>query len=369
MRQRIAFSYSSQAVLASCRNVLTLGAFSNHGRTGIVEKAVGFLFFVLFLSLLSSVTAAFAEVAVEGRATLFYTDDVALFSATRRLSVHEDPTQPALDTALTGKGSDMVFEPDVIVSKAIASSWGKTVFSVKAQGFIYAVNPRFNQASVGVQAVHSFTPDTAIRLRYYTAPDQLLGDNEERRSGTHSVQEERVTSHIGSIRFDQRLSENWELRVLGRVGSRNYNEAFAERDTTFWTVGPHLDWRVTDRFKLFLGYHYERGLADGRNQPQFRDDTSYINHFVSAGVEAKVVERLEMELGFHFERNNWTSAIVGDERYGAHETILQGEMMFFYRLTDQARLTFGFQRSQRRQSFEHESVFNTNVSVGATYRF
>jgi hypothetical protein len=332
-------------------------------------KAVGFLFFVLFLSLLLSETRALAEVTVDGRATLFYTDDAALFSATRRLSAHGDPTQPALDTSLTGKGSDMVFEPDLIVSKLITSSWGKTALSVKAQGFIYAVNPGFNQASVGLQVLHSFTPDTAIRLRYYTAPDQLLGENEERRSGTHSIQEERVTSHVGSIRFEQRLSENWEVRILGRVGSREYNEAFAQRDTTFWTIGPHVDWRVAERLKLFIGYHYERGLADGRNQPQFMDDTSYVNHFVSLGLEAKLLERLEMELGAHFERNNWTSAIAGDERNGAHETIFQGEMMFFYRLTDQARLTCGFQRSQRRQSFEHESVFNTNVSVGAAYRF
>ncbi|MGA6826365.1 hypothetical protein ACO9S2_02005 [Nitrospira sp. NS4] len=348
---------------------MMVGAHSEQGRTNAGEKAISLLFFVLFLSLFLCETTALAEVTAEGRATLFYTDDVALFSATRRLSVHGDPTQPALDTSLTGKGSDMVFEPDLIVSKLIASSWGKTTLSVKAQGFIFAVNPRFNQASVGLQALHSFTPDTAIRLRYYTAPDQLLGDNEERRSGTHSLQEERVTSHVGSIRFEQRLSENWELRILGRVGAREYNEAFAQRDTTFWTIGPHLDWRVAERLKLFLGYHYERGLADGRNQPQFEDDTSYVNHFVSLGLEAQLLDRLEMELGFHFERNNWTSAIEGDERHGAHETIVQGEMMFFYRLTDQARLTCAFQRSQRRQSFEQESVFNTNVSVGASYRF
>jgi len=348
---------------------MIVAAHSEQGVISATDMAIGRLFFVMVLSFLLFETPAFAEVAVEGRATLFYTDDVGLFSATRRLSVHEDPTQPALDTSLTGKGSDMVIEPDLILSKLIASSWGKTVLSVKAQGFIFAVNPRFNQASVGVQAVHSFTPDTAIRLRYYTAPDQFLGDNEERRSGTHSVQEEHVTSHIGSIRFDQRLSENWEVRILGRVGSRTYNEAFAERDTTFWTIGPHLDWRVTERLKLFLGYHYERGLADGRNQPQFKDDTSYVNHYVALGLEAKVMERLEMEFGLHFERNNWTSTIVGDERNGGHEKIFQGEMLFKYRLTEQLGLTAAFQRGHRSQSFEHETVYNTNVSVGATYRF
>ena len=263
----------------------------------------------------------------------------------------------------------MVFDPDLQVSKLITSSWGRTDLSIRGQGFIYAVNPRFNQASMGLEALHAFTPDTAIRLRYYTTPDQLLGDNEEHRSGTHSLQEERVTSHIGSIRFEQRLSENWEVRHLGRVGSRQYNEAFSQRDTMFWTIGPHVVWRVVDRLKLFLGYHYERGLADGRNQVQFKDDTSYVNHYASFGLEAELVERLELELGVHYERNNWTSSIVGDERNGGHETVVQGEMALLYRLTEQAGLRLGFQRSQRRQSFEHEIVHNTNVSVGATYRF
>jgi len=343
--------------------------FLMRGRRQTKKGAIALLCLAAFASVLLCETRALAEVTVNGSANLFYTDDVALFSATRRLNLHGDPTQPALDTTLTGKGSDMVFDPDLQVSKLITSSWGRTDFSIRGQGFIYAVNPRFNQASVGLQALHAFTPDTAIRLRYYTTPDQLLGDNEERRSGTNSLQEERVTSHIGSVRLEQRLSENWEVRILGRVGARQYNEAFAQRDTTFWTIGPHVVWRVADRLKLFLGYHYERGLADGRKQPQFKDDTSYVNHYASFGLEAELVERLAMELGFHYERNNWTSDIVGDERNGGHETVVQGEMAFLYRLTEQAGLRLGFQRSQRRQSFEHEIVHNTNVFVGGNYRF
>ncbi|HKQ34306.1 MAG TPA: hypothetical protein VJT11_03280 [Nitrospiraceae bacterium] len=319
--------------------------------------------------LLATAAPAMADWSATAGGALFYTDDVALFSATRRLNLHGDPTQPALDTSLTGKGSDMVFEPDLRVAKSFTSSWGRTDLSVKAQGFIYTMNPQFNQASAGIEALHAFTPNTAIRLRYYAAPDQLLGNNVEHRSGTDSLQEERVTSQIGSVRFEQRLSQNLEARLLGRVGTRQYNEAFAQRDTTFWTIGPHVVWRVVDRVKLFLGYHYERGLADGRNQVQYKDDISYFNNYVSLGLEAELMERLAMELGLHYERNNWTSSIVGDERNGGHETVVQGEMMFLYRLTEQTQLTCGFQRSQRRQSFEHEVVHNMNVSVGALYRF
>ena len=52
----------------------------------------------LFIAISSS---AFAELKVEGTGILFYTDDVGLFSATRRLSRDGDPTQPAIDTRLT----------------------------------------------------------------------------------------------------------------------------------------------------------------------------------------------------------------------------------------------------------------------------
>jgi hypothetical protein len=126
----------------------------------------GFLFAVA--AMLATISPAAAEWSVTASGSLFYTDDVALFSATRRSGIDGDPSQPVLDTSHTGFGSDMVFEP-------------RTAFSIKPQGFIYTLNPEFSQASVAVEALHSFTPNTAIRLRYFTAPDQLLGMSEERR--------------------------------------------------------------------------------------------------------------------------------------------------------------------------------------------
>jgi hypothetical protein len=145
--------------------------------------------------------------------------------------------------------------------------------------------------------------------------------------------------------------------------------SFSERDTTFWTIGPHVVWHVTHRVALLLGYHYERGLADGREQPQFKDDVSYINNYVSLGLEAELTERLSLEFGAHFERNNWTSDIAGDERKDGHETVVQGEVTAKYRLTERFALMCGFQRSQRKQSFEPETVHNTNAFLGASYLF
>jgi hypothetical protein len=310
---------------------------------------------------------AAADWSVNAVGDLHYTDDVALFSATRRLDLHGDPTQPVLDSVLTGKGSDMVFEPDLNVAKSFASQWGRTEVSVRGQAFVYTINPRFNHASVGIQALHEITPDTKIRVRFYSTPNLLLGDNESKR--TDSLEEERVTSHIGSVRLEQRLSNNWELRLLARYGARLYNEDFAQRDTTFWTIGPHLVWHMTEHITLVLGYHYERGLADGRNQPALQDDVSYINHYGALGLEAEVTERLGIELGFHYERNNWTSGIEGDERKGGHETVVLGEINARYRLSHQWAALIGFQRSQRKQSFEEGLVHNTNVTIGASYQF
>lgn len=116
----------------------------------------------------ASSAAAQSSATVQGN--LFYTDDVALFSATRRLNLHGDPTQPVLHTSLTEKGSDMVFEPDLLATKSFTSQWGRTELSFRGQAFVYAVNPRFNHGSFGVQMLQESTPNTRVRLRYYTTP-------------------------------------------------------------------------------------------------------------------------------------------------------------------------------------------------------
>ncbi|SLM49078.1 conserved exported protein of unknown function [Nitrospira japonica] len=313
--------------------------------------------------------AASAETNFEGRALLFYTDDVGIFSATRRLTRDEDPTQPALDSILTNQGSDVVFEPDAIARTSVDNRWGTTHLSIRGQGFIYAENPRYNHGTLKVQALQAFTPDTHLLLRYYYAPNLFLGENEDRRPGGEGLVNEVVTSQIASARIEQRLTKDVEVRLLGRVGIRRYNDAFAQRDTNFWTIGPHVEWRVSERVKLGLSYHYERGLAEGRNEPQLRDDVSYVNNYVSADVDVELMERLSLSAAFHYERNDWTSGIVGDIRNGAHEDVIQGEVMLIQQLTESIRAMAGFQRSNRKQSFEPDAIKNTNVAFGVAAVF
>lgn len=312
---------------------------------------------------------AWAEWSVDGRGILFWTDDVGIFSATRRLSRNDDPTQPALDTELTGQGSDMVFEPGLIIRKRFGNRLGDTALSLRGQGFVYAVNPEFSHGTLRLDALHAFTPKTRLLLRYYYAPDLLLGENEDRHTTPATEADEILTSNIFVARLDRTLTSTLEVRLLGRYGIREYNDAFEQRDTTFWTIGPHLEWRLVPRVKLGLGFHYERGLADGREQPQVRDDVSYINYYGTGDLEIEVTESLSLELSFHYERNDWTSNIVGDPRQGAQETIVQGDVVLFYRLTNTITAFTGFQRSHRQESFEPEGVENTNVGVGISATF
>ncbi len=246
--------------------------------------------FWMGISILAMILPAQAEWSVTADGNLYYTDDVALFSATRRSNIDGDPSQPVLDVSRTGFGADMVFEAGFLISNAITTGLGRTAFSIKPQGFIYAVNPEWSQVSVAAEALHSFTPSTALRLRYYAAPDQLLGNSEVSRHEPEVFANERVTSHVGYMRLEQRLSENWEFRFQGRVGKWLYNDAFARRNTMFWTIGPHLFWRATEHLKLFAGYHYERGLASGRHEFEPEEDLSYVHHFVALGPIAKRVQ-------------------------------------------------------------------------------
>lgn len=334
---------------------------------GLMSMVTGL---IMFLGSTSPVFAAAPKMgwSATGGGSLFYTDDVALFSATRRSSLDGDPSQPVLDVSRTGIGKDMVFEPYVRLSRLIPSSLGETELSVRVRGFIYATNPEFSQGSMYLEAIHGFTPHTVLRLRYFTVPDQLLGLTELHGS-EDNLQDMRVTSHLGTVRLDHRLSKHWEIQLFGRAGIRNFNDPFVQRDTLLWRVGPHLVYHMNHHARVILGYHYERGLAEGRHEAELHDDASYVHHFASIGVEMDLMEHLELELDFHYERNNFTAGNPEDERFNGHENIFLGSGRLSYQMTDHTALTLMVQRSNRQISFHHTHDFNTNVSMGAVYRF
>ncbi len=323
--------------------------------------------------------AAAGDWSLTTHGTLFYTDDVAVFSATRRLTLDGDPTQPALDNRLTGQGADGVFEPMLNVAHSFVSAYGTSTFDLQGQGFVFLDQNRFNQGTLRLQATQDFSPKTTLLFRYYLNPDMYLGENEVRLPGLHNreghiaeepeLASERVTSQIGTLRVQQVLTEGVALRLMSRFGSRRYTEQFAERNLNLWTLGPHLEWRIIEPVKLVLGYHFERGTAAGRNQPFLADDVSYVNHYASTELEFELLENLMLITGLHFECNIWTSGIPQDERYGAYETIWQGEALLIYRLTETTKLYGGVQHSSRSENVSSSSILNTNVALGVQTHF
>ena len=196
---------------------------------------------VLMVGVWSIADAADWSTIAESR--FLYTDNVFELSAARRLSLGEDPSQPTIVPA--NKPSDVVWEPSVDVRRTSTSSLGTTEFSAKAHGFVYTDHSIFNHGNYRLQLKQHLSSDTSVLLRYRYIPNLFLGPNIERRSGNRLIEEERVTSHIWRVQAEHRLTDAWTVTGVARYGLRLFNEVFAQRDTTFWTVGPQAAWRTS----------------------------------------------------------------------------------------------------------------------------
>ena len=340
-----------------------------------VWVALGFLLGCIGLPLFADETDGPGATA---RGALYYTDDVAIFSATRRLSLNADPTQPALDDRLMGQGADGVFETALNLSSEFASAYGKTRLDATGDGFIFMTRTQFTHGTLRLQARHEFNEETALNFTYYFSPDLYLGENLVRKpipvqgvaaEGEGLFAAEVLSSHILSVRLDQALTRDIVFQVLGRYGLRDYDPAFSERDLSLWTLGPHLEWSLSPALRWVIGYHFERGLADGRFQPWLADDVSYDNNFVSTELEYDFAERYQLSLGLHYEVNDWLSRQVADERYGTYENVYQGEVLLKHSLSDATQLYGGFQYSYRTVNTDFSDITNVNVSMGVEVKF
>lgn len=173
--------------------------------------------------------------------------------------------------------------------------------------------------------------------------------------------------HRAGRRYGGRTGGGREAGILLALGF--YDGLFAERDTRLWTVGPHLEWAITPRVDMTLGYHYERGLADGRHAPQFNDDISYINHYVSWELGIRLTGKTSVAIGLDYERNDFTSELAADDRRGSREDVYQGDVKLRHAVADAMALTVGVQRSQRETTPDRRSVSDINVWIGGDYQF
>jgi hypothetical protein len=302
---------------------------------------------------------AHAEWSAEVNNSTYYTDDVALFSVTRRLSLKDDPTQPTVDRP--SQGGDFVYEPGATLEWQGENTLGKLLMAMDASGYIFADQSAFSQ---------TFTNEAKISLHYNFVPDLFLGKNAFRQAnGEESEFDEKLTNHYWSLRFDQPLTSNLTVRLLGRYGLRNYNEPFQHRDTQFWTLGPHLEWVINQDMELLVGYHYERGTAAHQRAAHFPDDVSYINHYASAEFKIRLLEKLTGIFIFDYETNGFTSRRINDEHLGASENVYQGEIELLYELDGAATVKLGWQHGSRKLTTEQQSIKNNNVWLGLDYVF
>ncbi|MFO0706751.1 MAG: hypothetical protein U0412_07855 [Nitrospira sp.] len=323
---------------------------------------------VLVAVLAAKPEPAIAEWSAIAESRVLYTDNVFELSSSRRLALAEDPSQPAVVSVT--KPSDVVWEPSLdLRHRSRPTTLGDTEFSIKAAGFLFTDNPIFNHGNYRIQLKQSLDQDTSVLVRYRYVPNLFLGPNTERRTGLRLPEEERVTSHIWRVQLERRLSDTLIGTVVGRYGLRQFNDAFAERDTAFWTVGPQVEWFVTPRVTMTLAYLFEQGLADGHEQTQFKDDVSYRQHFASIGASVKIADPWVVALAYAYRRKEFTSEIVGDSNRGVVDTTHQGSAELQCQLSHAALLTLGVQRSQRVSTNASRDFFNTNMSLGIQYRF
>lgn len=331
-----------------------------------VFPLVCFPLFLGFSALLLMPHRAMAQWSAIAEAKVSYTDDVTNFSAARRLKFSEDPSQP---TGLPSQLSDVIWDPSLEVIRSTSSTLGPSEFSIKAHGFIFTNNPIYNHGDFRAQFKQGLSPDTSLLLRYRNVPNQFLGPNIERRTGNNLIQEERMSSQTVRAELEHRVNKAWTLTLIGRAGLRAYNDAFAERDTKFWTLGTQVQYAVNARVVLALGYLYELGLADGRGNTQFNDDVSYRLHAVSAGTDLTLTESLSLHLAYIYRRKDFTSELIGDTHLNRHDDSHQGLAEFRYRLTSAVNLSASFQRTQRTSTVVTKDFNDTIYSLGSSYRF
>lgn len=323
---------------------------------------------VLIVVLLMRNSLALAEWQFKADNAGYYTDDVALFSATRRLSLKDDPTQPNIDK--TGQGSDFIYEPSLEAEWIGHNSFGEISFAADAGGYVFTNQTAFTHGLFDFEVAQSFETETKLSLHYNFVPDLFLGKNTFMQpTGEESEHDETLTSHYWSFHIDQKLANDFTFRLLSRYGLRNYNEPFVHRDTQFWTIGSHLEWDINEKVAFLMGYHYEKGRAEHHRAAHFPDDLSYTNHYASGELKVKLLEKLTTNLIFDYEHNASMSQREEDERFGANENIYQGEIELEYELTHATQLKLGWQHGNRRLSTEMANVKNNNVWLGFEYKF
>lgn len=314
-----------------------------------------------------------SEWNAEFGSSIYHTDDIGLFSVTRRLSLLEDPTQPVVDRP--DQGSDFIYEPNAELTWSNHNSFGEFEAGVDVGGYVFVDHSDYTHGFYELHIGQTFFTGTEITFAYEYVPDLFLGKNDilagesEQEGEDEELFSERLSSHVWTTHINQHLTEQLTFRLLGRYGLRNYDAPFQYRDINFWTVGPHLEWEFAPGYELLIGYHYERGYTNKHNARQLQDDISYINHYTSAELKIPLLEKLSAVLIFDYEHNTFTSNFDEDVHRNAAENIYQGEIELLYELSHETTIKAGWQHGNRKFDFEDKNVRNNNFWLGIEYGY
>lgn len=327
------------------------------------------LFLLIYFSILSS--ASNAEWHTGADFSTYYTDNVSLFSATRRLSVEEDPTQPIVDEP--EQRSDFIYEPQAYIKWLTKNQLGELQVSFDAGAYVFQDASEYTHGFFQLEVSQTLAENTRLELIYDYVPDQYIGPKamvtNQHSHSEHEEAEEKLDSHVWSIQVEHELSEHFMLRGLVRYGIRDYTEPFTYRDTQFFTVGSHLEWIISPNIELLVGYHFERGYTDRSQTKQYNDDIGYINNYASAELIVKLMPKLKMKMAVDYEHNDFTSPHTHDIHFNGNENVYQGELEMLYEINHALTLKAGWQHGTRKLNYESHWVDNNNGWIGAEYHF
>jgi Putative beta-barrel porin 2 len=327
-----------------------------------IAKQVALIFLLLCTQL------AHADWRAKLGTNSYFTDDVALFSVSRRFSLKDDPTQPSVDHPQ--QGSDFVFEPYAEIEWTGKNNWGELLVSLDAAGYLFSQKTEYSHGLYELEISQKLPTDTTIRFEYNWIPELFIDKNKFIQPNHNATEnDETLSSHFWGLQLDQALTDNLTLRLLSRYGLRNYDHPFEHRDTEFWTLGPHIEWQITPVADLLVGYHYEQGTAKPWVAVGYADDVSYINHYASAELKLRLLEKLTANFIFDYEKVSFTSTNAEDEHYLAEENGYQGEIELLYELSQNVAIAAGWQHGQRKLNIEPQAIKNNNLWLGVEYTF
>jgi len=193
---------------------------------------------------------------------LIYTDNI--------LTQSDD----AMDAFLLGVDADQFAIRslgDIIVAPSLQLearrrffSLGQTRFRFKVKYWRYSWNPIKNNTDYDFYIRQYFGRRSSLEMYLHHAPEQYireLNDLEPYSDDGYVARHFNFTRNVANLTWRQRLSRNFEGRLIVETNRRYYNQEFIENDIEAWELRGRLTWRARRWLDVDLSYSYEHAVA------------------------------------------------------------------------------------------------------------